>query len=136
MPIETYTIFPTNKYNRPAPPATITLHGLDLLSPPLQIRNHRFYRCPTSTFSEAVDELKSSLAEALELYLPVAGTVVVKENGEVYIATDAANILGTPFLVDVKDTPYTVDGVDLSPRSDIMLPPLSSSLAVKVTQVI
>jgi hypothetical protein len=82
-----------------------------------------------------IDKLKSSLAEALELYPPVAGTVIAKENGEVYIAMDAENILGAPFLVDIKDTPYTGDREDLSPRLDVLLPPLSSTLAVKVTQV-
>ncbi|KAF9350229.1 hypothetical protein BGX26_011557 [Mortierella sp. AD094] len=133
MAVETYTIHPTNKYNRPPPPPTVALHGLDL-SPPIQIRNHRFFRRPTSTTSEVIDKLKSSLAEALELYPPVAGTVLANEKGDVYIAMDAENILGTPFLVEMKDTPYAGDTEDLSARAGLLLPPSSSILAVKVTQ--
>ncbi|KAI8599337.1 transferase [Dissophora ornata] len=133
MVIETYTIHPTGKYNRPPPPSTITLHGLDL-SPPIQIHNHRFYHRPTSATSDVIDKLKSSLAEALELYPPVAGTVQANEARELCIAMDAENTLGTPFLVEMKDTPYTGDSEDLSPRTDVMLPPSSSIFAVKVTQ--
>ena len=136
MAVETYTIYPTNKYNRAPPPPTVALHGLDLLSPPIQIHNHRFFHRPTSATSDVIDKLKSSLAEALELYPPIAGTVEANEKGDVYIAMDAENILGTPFLVDMKDTPYTGDTEDLSPRTVMLLPPSSSILAVKVTQVI
>jgi hypothetical protein len=135
MIVESYTIYPTSKYNRPSPPSTIALHGLDLLSAPIQIRNHRFFHRPTSTTMDIIDKLKSSLGEALELYSPVTGTVRVNEKGEVYIAMDAENILGSPFLVEMKDTPYAGDTEDLSPRTGLLLPPLSSTLAVKVTQV-
>ncbi|CAF2841329.1 unnamed protein product [Rotaria sp. Silwood2] len=134
MTVETYTIHPTNKYYRPPPPSTIALHGLDLLSDPIHIRNHRFFHRPTSTTTDVIDKLKSSLAEALELYPPVAGTVRANEKGELYIAMDAENILGTPFLVEMKDAPYAGDTEDLSPRTVVLLPPLSSTLAVKVTQ--
>ncbi|KAG0202889.1 hypothetical protein BGX28_004734 [Mortierella sp. GBA30] len=75
-----------------------------------------------------------SLAEALELYPPISGSVLANEKGEVHIAMDADNILGTPFLVDVKDMPYAGDAEDLSPRTVVLLPPLSSVFAVKVTQ--
>lgn len=135
MAVEIYTIHPTNKYNRPPPPSTIALHGLDLLSSPIQICNHRFFHRPTSITSDVIDKLKSSLAEALELYPPVAGTVQASVKGELYIAMDAENILGTPFLVEMKDTPYAGDTEDLSPRTVMLLPPSSSTLAVKVTQV-
>ena len=124
MTIETYTIYPTTKYNRPPPPTTITLHGLDLLSAPIHILNHRFFRRPTDTITNVIDKLKSSLAEALELYPPVAGIVRIDEN-----------ISGTPFLVEIRDTPFVGDSEDLSPRTVVLLPPLSSTLAVKVTQV-
>ncbi|KAG0164345.1 hypothetical protein DFQ28_010436 [Apophysomyces sp. BC1034] len=134
MTVETYTIHSTNKYNRPLPPSTIALHGLDLLNPPIQIHNHRFFHRPTSTTFDVIDKLKSSLAEALELYPPVAGTVPVNEKGESYIAMDAENRMGTPFLVEMKDTPYAGDTEDLSPRTAVLLPPSSSTLAVKVTQ--
>ncbi|CAF0728708.1 unnamed protein product [Adineta steineri] len=137
--VETYTIHPTtNKYNRPPPPSTIALHGMDLIGAPIDIHNHRFYHCPPcqmiSTITDLIDKLKSSLAEALELYPPVAGTLQTNEEGEIYIAMDAENKLGTPFLVDMKDTPYAGDNEDLSPRLFMLLPPSSSILAVKVTQ--
>jgi hypothetical protein len=135
MAVETYTIYPTNKYNRPNPPSTIALHGLDLLSAPIQIQHHGFFHRPPSTTSDVIDNLKSSLAEALELYPPVTGTVQAHENGEVYIVMDAENILGTPFLVEMKDARYAGDTEDLSPRTDVVLPPSSSIFAVKVTQV-
>ncbi|KAG0247112.1 hypothetical protein BG011_001998 [Mortierella polycephala] len=134
MAVETYTIYPTNKYNRAPPPSTVALHGLDVFNPPIQIHNHRFFHRPTSATSDVIDKLKSSLAEALELYPPVAGTVQTNEKGDVYIAMDAENILGTPFLVDMKDTPYAGDAEYLSPRTVMLLPPSSSTLAVKVTQ--
>jgi hypothetical protein len=138
--VETYTIYPTtNKYNRPPPPPTIALHGMDLLGAPMDIHNHRFFHRPPShlisTTTDIIDKLKSSLAEALELYPPVAGTVRANENGELYIDMDAENRLGTPFLVDMKDTPYTGDTEDLSPRLVMLLAPSSSTLAVKVTEV-
>jgi hypothetical protein len=135
MTVETYTIYPTNKHNRPSPPPAIALHGLDLLSVPLQIRNNRFFHPPPTGFSDVVDKLKSSLAEALELYPPVAATVKTDEEGVPYIALDADSIQGSPFLVEVKDTPYAGDTEDLCPRSEVVLPPNSSTLAVKVTQV-
>ena len=138
--IETYTIYPTtNKYNRPPPPSTIALHGMDLIGAPMDIHNHRFFHRPpshlTRTPTDVIDKLKSSLAEALELYPPVAGTVRPNEKGELYIDMDAENRLGTPFLVEMKDTPYAGDSEDLSPRHVMLLPPSSSTLAVKVTQV-
>ena len=137
--VETYTIYPTNKYNRPPPPSTIALHGLDLINPPVHIRNHLFFHRPQShlinTTTDLIDKSRSSLAEALELYPPVAGTVLANEKGELYIAMDAENILGTPFVVELKDTPYVGDTEDLSPRVIMLLPPSSSVLAVKVTQV-
>ncbi len=138
--VETYTIHPTtNKYNRPPPPSTIALHGMDLIGAPIDIHNHRFFHSPPShlisTTTDVIDKLKSSLAEALELYPPVAGTVRANEKGELYIDMDAENRLGTPFLVEMKDTPYAGDTEDLSPRLFMLLPPSSSTLAVKVTQV-
>ncbi|KAI8582137.1 hypothetical protein K450DRAFT_171309 [Umbelopsis ramanniana AG] len=135
MTVQAYTIYPTKKYNREPPPSSIVLHGLDLLSSPIQIHNHRFFHPANGAFSDVINNLKSSLAEALELYPPVTGTVIDNEKGETCIAVDAEHILGTPFLVDTKDTPYTGDSEDLSPRTDVVLPPLSSILAVKVTQV-
>ncbi|KAK3843280.1 MAG: transferase [Linnemannia gamsii] len=135
MTIEkTSTIYPTNKHNRPQPPTRIPLGGFDRKLLPIQIQNHRFFRRPSIPFTDVVHQLKASLAEALELYPPVAGSVQYNERGEVYIALDKEGIVGTPFLVDLKDTAYTEDGEDLSPRLEAILPPGSSTLAVKVTQ--
>lgn len=134
--VEKYIIHPTNKYNRPAPPSTIPLHGFDLIGSPIQIRNHRFYHRPQSlTPTDVIDKLKSSLAEALELYPPAAGIVQTNEDGELHITLDAKNNLGTPFLVEMKNTPFAGDTEDLCPRLEMLLPPSSSTLAVKVTQV-
>ncbi|KIL66997.1 hypothetical protein M378DRAFT_159947 [Amanita muscaria Koide BX008] len=133
--VETYTIFPTNKYNRPPPPPSIPLHGLDTMAPPIHILNHRFYHSPQPGVTPSIiDKLKSSLAEALELYAPISGTVRSDDNGDVYIATDTENIQGTPFLVEMRDVPFAGDTEDLSPRTVVLLPPGSSTLAVKVTQ--
>ncbi|KAF9280915.1 hypothetical protein BGZ68_006941 [Mortierella alpina] len=134
MTPETCIVLPTSKHGRPPPPAVVPLHELDLISPPMQIHNHRFYHSPTHLSALAViDILKSSLAEALELCPPIAGTVRTNEKGEPCIAMDPENIQGTPFQVCVSKGPYEGDSEDLSPRTDVLLPPLSSSLAVKVT---
>ncbi|KAF9913891.1 hypothetical protein BX616_009379 [Lobosporangium transversale] len=134
MTVKTYTIYPTTKYNRPPPPSTIALHGLDF-SPPIQIQNRRFFHPPTSSFSDVIEKLKSSLAEALELYPPVTGTVRTnEEKNEIYIALDPANIQGTPFLVETKDVPFAGDTDDIAPRNDQVLPPFANIFAVKVTQ--
>ncbi|KAG9319146.1 hypothetical protein KVV02_007462 [Mortierella alpina] len=41
---------------------------------------------------------------------------------------------GTPFQVCISNAPYAGDSEDLPPRTNMLLPPPSSSLAVKVTQ--
>ncbi|PFH51701.1 hypothetical protein AMATHDRAFT_142019 [Amanita thiersii Skay4041] len=133
--VQIYTIFPTNnKYNLPPPPTSILLHTLDL-SAPLQIRLHRFFHRPPSTFADIIDKLKCSLAEALELYPPVAGIVQANEEGEDCVLIGAGHNQGVPFLVATKDTAFMGDTEDLAPRPDMFLPPSSSTLAVKVTQV-
>ncbi|KAF9965920.1 hypothetical protein BGZ70_003798 [Mortierella alpina] len=135
MTLESCIVLPTSKHGPPPPPAAVLLHELDLISPPMQIHNHRFYRPAAHRSASAViDTLKTALAEALELCPPVAGTVRTNDQGQPCIAMDAENIQGTPFQVCISDTPYEGDSEDLSPRTDILLPPLSSSLAVKVTQ--
>lgn len=136
MPIESYTIFPSNKYSRPAPPSKIAVHGFDLFGAPIQIRNHRFFHPPTdTTVDKVVKNLKSSLSEALELYPPVAGTVEVNGKGEIFIAMGPEYNNGTPFLVEKKETPYNGDTENIGPRNDVILPITSSILEVKVTQV-
>ncbi|KAG0049993.1 hypothetical protein BGZ83_005200 [Gryganskiella cystojenkinii] len=133
MTLTTSTVLQTTKHNLPAPPTKIQLHGLDLLNPPIQIHNHRFFRRPSKEITAVVEKLKSSLAEALELYPPVAGTVQSTEQGKIFVATDKDAIVGTPFLVDLKDTPYENDSEDLSPRTEVILAPKTAILAVKVT---
>ncbi|KAF9912009.1 hypothetical protein EC991_001456 [Linnemannia zychae] len=134
MTVETSIIYPTKKHNRPAPPTRVHLHGLDDLSQAIQIHNHRFFRRPSVPITDVVEQLKSSLAEALELYPPVASTVQPNDKGEFHIVMDRDDVVGTPFIVDIKDTTFTEDSEDLSPRTDMILPPMSSTLAVKVTQ--
>ena len=133
MPLETYTIYPTTKHNPSHTASTIALNGFDKLNGPLQIRNHRFYHAAPGAFSDVVDNLKSSLAEALELYPPVNGTVQVSKDGDPYIAVDTKK--GTPFTVDVRDTPYAGDTEDVSARTTPVLSSTESIFAVKVTKV-
>ncbi|CEP13441.1 hypothetical protein [Parasitella parasitica] len=138
MTVESCTIFPSKKYNRPAPPSKVAFHGLDLMGAPIQIRNHRFFHPPadatTTTFDQVVEKLKVSLAEALELYPPVAGTLELDQDGQIYSAMGAEYNKGTLFLVEKKEMPYHGDTVDVGPRNDVILPRESSILQVKVTQ--
>lgn len=132
MSIEAFTVYPTQRYNRPAPPSKIDLHGLDGFGSPIQILNHRFYRIPPSSVCAVIAKLRLTLAEVLELYPPVTGKVVASEK-ELFIALDKQE--GIPFLVEKKDTPYAGDSEELSPRPGLLLPPDSPILAVKVTVV-
>lgn len=132
MTVKTCIVYPTDKHKLPSPPLAIPIHGLDLLGPPINIHNHRFYEPLQQPLTLIVEKLKSSLAEALELYPPVAGTVKANEKGEIYISTEA---VGTPFIIEVKNTPYVGDSESLSPQNMVSIPLLSPSLAVKVTQV-
>lgn len=138
MSIETHTIYPTNKHNRPSPPSRVVLHGLDRIGAPIQIRNHRFFHASkdaTTTLDQLIDNLKSSLAEALELYPPVAGAIESDEKGDIYSLMGPQYNKGTPFLVEKKSTPYQGDTDDIGPRQDVILAASASILAVKVTQV-
>eukprot|EP01126_Amoeba_proteus_P001860 TRINITY_DN10580_c0_g1_i2.p1 TRINITY_DN10580_c0_g1~~TRINITY_DN10580_c0_g1_i2.p1 ORF type:complete len:471 (-),score=86.20 TRINITY_DN10580_c0_g1_i2:418-1830(-) len=132
--VQIYTVHPTNEYNHPLPPP-IRLHCFDLMGSPIQIRNHRFYRPPQSLSpTDVIDKLKSSLAEALELYPPVSGIVQANDQGELHIVSDNKTSSGTPFLVEMKNTPFAGDNEDLCPRLEMLLPLSSSTLAVKITQ--
>ncbi|KAH7026979.1 hypothetical protein BKA57DRAFT_479901, partial [Linnemannia elongata] len=90
-------------HNRPTPPSKVRLHGLDIC-PAIQIHNHRFFRCPSIPLSDVVEQLKTSLAEALEFS---------NDKGEIFSVMDKEGI----------DTPFIR-----------ILPPMASTLAVKVTQ--
>ncbi|GAM17832.1 hypothetical protein SAMD00019534_010070 [Acytostelium subglobosum LB1] len=146
-------IYPTNKYKIRQRSSsslteqclTVTLSGLDLISPPMQIHNHRFYRLDDgvgdggggggeAVYLEMIDRLKASLAEALELYPPVTSITTVDDKGIVSITMDRERPKGTPFIVHIADSPYTVDNENLSPRTDALLPPSASILAVKITK--
>ncbi|OAD00861.1 hypothetical protein MUCCIDRAFT_146396 [Mucor lusitanicus CBS 277.49] len=138
MSIETYTVYPSNKHNRPSPPSRVILHGLDRIGTSIQIRNHRFFHAPkdaTLTLDHLVKQLTSSLAEALELYPPVAGAIESDEKGSIYSLMGPEHNAGTPFLVEKKSTAYQGDTEDMGPRQDVILPETASILAVKVTQV-
>ncbi|KAK4517676.1 uncharacterized protein ATC70_001017 [Mucor velutinosus] len=138
MSVETYIIYPSNKHNRPSPPSRVVLHGLDRIGSPIQIRNHRFFHAPKDasviTFDQLVDRLKDSLAEALELYPPVAGTIESDEKSDIYSLMGFEYNKGTPFLVEKKSTLYQGDTDDIGPRQEVILAETASVLAVKVTQ--
>ena len=128
-------VLPTAKHNRPKPPTVILLHGLDM-APPIHIEIRHFFHAPKDSSHHVVNKLKTSLAEALEIYFPVAGTVLVNEEAKRWIAADPANIEGTPFIVEIKDFPFEHETEELSPRDGIFLPPGSATFAVKLSQVI
>lgn len=129
-------VLPTAKHNRPQPPRVIPLHGLDSMIPPIHTEIRHFFHAPKDSFHHVVNKLKVSLAEALEIYFPVAGTVLVNEEAERWIAADPANFEGTPFIVEIKDFPFEHETEELSPREGIFLPPGSATFAVKLSQVI
>ncbi|KAF9585979.1 hypothetical protein BGW38_010710 [Lunasporangiospora selenospora] len=133
MTLKTLSIRPTSQFNLPPPPPKIYLHGIDF-SPPIQIRNNRFYHSSPITTSEVVENLKNSLAIALELVPPLSGTLKTNGRGEAYIATGEENLLETPFLVEERDSPYVGDSEDLSPRGSGILTPQCSPFAAKVTK--
>lgn len=133
-----FSIHPTQKFHRSprAPPSQIPLHTLDH-APPLHMRNHMFFHRPQSETPEVViNKLKMSLAEALELFPPVAGVVQARED-ELCIIIDscAEGCPGTPFLVEMRDAVFAGHMEELSPRPEMVLPPGASTFAVKVTQV-
>ncbi|KAI9266054.1 transferase [Sporodiniella umbellata] len=131
---KTHMIKPSTKYNTTHPPEKILLHGLDNLSAPIQIRLNMFYPPLTVPFDQTIENLQSSLAEALELYLPITGTMKKNERGEGFIAIDQGSRLATPFTVNIKNEPYSGDLEDISPRGSGVLETLDSIFAVKVTQ--
>ena len=132
---ESTVVLPTAKHNRPKPPTVIPLHGLDSTVPPIHTEIRHFFHAPKDFIHHVADKLKASLAEALEIYFPVAGTVLVNEEAKRWIATDPANLQGTPFTVEIKHFPFERETEELSPRDGIFLPPGSATFAVKLSQV-
>jgi hypothetical protein len=102
---------------------------------PIHIEIRHFFHAPKDSIRDVINNLKASLAEALEIYFPVAGTVVVNERAETLIATDPANIRGAPFIVEIKDFPFKQETEELSPRGGLFLPPSSPTFAVKLSKV-
>eukprot|EP01133_Synstelium_polycarpum_P006107 gene6107-7074_t len=133
MAIENYIVLPTKKFSKELLPSSeVTLHRMDIAIPAIQIHNHRFYKRPESLSAiEVVERLKSSFAEALELYPPVAATQRINEDGTITLLMDTPQ--GMPFIVDHRDTPYVGDSFDLNPRLDHCLVPGATSIAVKIT---
>lgn len=131
--IETRTIKPTNKHHFPSLPPSLSLHGIDLIAGPCHISNHRFFHNNNNNNDDIITTLTSSLAEALEYYPPVAGTVRMNEKeGKPYISLDGEGAL---FIIEKRETKFEEDGDDVSPRPEAVLPFPSKSLAVKLTLV-
>jgi len=129
---ESTVVLHTAKHDRPT---VIPLHGLDTMAVPIHIEIRHFFHPPKDSLHNVIKNLKSSLAEALEIYFPVAGTVVVNEKAESLIAIDQANIRGAPFIVEIKDFPFKQETEELSPRGATFLPPSSPTFAVKLSKV-
>ncbi|KAI9266786.1 transferase family-domain-containing protein [Phascolomyces articulosus] len=138
--ITTDIIHPTKKHNVSLyPQSKIPLHGLDVFTLPVGFSIFWFFDSPVNpiTHKDVIDKLKCSLAEALELYPPVTGTVHCNKDDDWYIALDEPNRPGTPFHFEIKNTPYRKKYYkDLSPRTkeDEPLTSKSSILEVKATQ--
>ncbi|KAI8060973.1 transferase [Gongronella butleri] len=132
MSLETFLVRPSNKHARPAVPSELKLHGLDRIGSAIQIRSHLTFKTPASP-ADTVEKLKTALSEALELYPPVNGTVVTKEDDELAIMLDDAHLQATPLIVETRDAPYTGDSEDLSPRQGLVIPPNSTIFTAKVT---
>lgn len=103
---------------------------------PVHIEIRHFFHVPEGSMGDVIIKLKASLAEALEIYFPVAGIIMANENSESFIATDPANIRGAPFIVETKDFPFEQETEELSPRGGMtFLPPSSPTFAVKLSKV-
>ncbi|TFY72327.1 hypothetical protein EVG20_g665 [Dentipellis fragilis] len=89
MPTTT-RVKPSGKLAIPAP-APIVLHGLDFLPPPIYIRLHFFF-LPDKTKSDTVDHLKTSLADVLDFYPPIAGSLRPGENGKLTLYCDGRGV--------------------------------------------
>lgn len=133
-------VHPANDKSTSSPsmisPSPIALHGLDLFSGPVHISIHQFYHRPPFSLEVVADRLKFSLAKALALFPPAAGTVRADDGDGGKACIDMSlPCLGTPFVVAVKETQFEADTDDISPRPEVFLPTPASALAVKLTQV-
>ncbi|KAI9276725.1 transferase [Phascolomyces articulosus] len=145
-------IHPSNKHNKTKEIYTLeqqklSLHGIDAIIPPFAFSMLLFFSPPppssnTYTINDIIDKLKNSLAEALELYPPLAGAVHCDDNDNYHIDLDPLNGRGTPFHFEIKNKPYINSGNDGNKgllarneeESSIPLTSESSVLAIKLTQ--
>ncbi|KAI9255147.1 transferase [Phascolomyces articulosus] len=114
---------------------------MDALIPPVGFSIIWSFSPPpdTMTINNILDNLKKSLAHALELYAPLIGTVHSDGNDNYYINLDDSSNPGIPFYFESKNAPYVSHIVEgLSARGDEKesgpLTSEASVLAIKVTQ--
>ncbi|TFY67516.1 hypothetical protein EVG20_g3910 [Dentipellis fragilis] len=129
----TMRVKPSGKLGNPAP-APITLHGLDMLLPHLFIRLHFFFS-PDKAASDTVGHLKASLADVLDLYPPVAGSLRPGPDGKLAFHSDGR---GVDFIQHDVPYPYSDvpegDSASLGPQVDVERMPDGPVFAVKVTR--
>ncbi|KAI9499139.1 transferase [Zychaea mexicana] len=131
----TTIIHASDKHNRQPLPSRIFLSGLDCYNFPSEICVQWLFHSAPESIQDAVFRLKSALSEALELYPPMTGTICKDANDDLYISLENRNRPGTPFIFEIKDTPYDNDASALQPRDfRVLLPVGSNTFIVKVVQ--
>ncbi|KAJ4472042.1 transferase [Lentinula aciculospora] len=100
----------------------IVLRALDLLMPPINLRMPMMFKIALASssamreeFDKIVVKLKASLAEALELHPPVAGTIHTSP-GDASVITIVCDGRGATFMTQVESRSYvesehTLDGL-------------------------
>ena len=140
MPSTTATVRvkPSTRLGR-ATPDLIRLNVMDLIMPAVYVRLHFFFQPdPTRTWLETTQHLQSSLADALEHYPPISGTITPNSDGHLSISCDGR---GADFIYDTRDYPHADlpngDADDLAPRGPLVSDAKQNSalLAVKATMV-
>ncbi|KAI9251033.1 hypothetical protein BDA99DRAFT_408737, partial [Phascolomyces articulosus] len=117
----------------------IPLHGVDAVIPPFRFTVLWHFSPPPNNIliNDVLDKLKSSLAQALELYPPLAGTVHLDSNDNYYIDLNDSDGPGTPFYFENKNIPYVNHNSNegLSARVENKSGPLTSETSVLVIKV-
>ncbi|KAI9499140.1 hypothetical protein BDB00DRAFT_753574 [Zychaea mexicana] len=117
-------------------PAKVPLSGLDCFHYPSEVLIHWLFRSPPAATNAVIDKLKATLAEALEFYPLLTGTVCGHKSGDLYIAMDEQSRSGIPFIFEKRITPYDGDSDTMQPRKFThLLGPGSITFIVKVVQV-
>ncbi|KAK7464712.1 hypothetical protein VKT23_005918 [Stygiomarasmius scandens] len=136
---QTIIVKPSSKLNLSAPDP-IPLNVMDMIMPPLYLRFVMMYKLSTDgEFDKIIERLTLSLADALELYPPVAGCLRPIEPGSSDLAIFCNNH-GAEFMVQKEDKPYVEEENNLESLSSIplFLPPdevaSRGSFFVKVTK--